>query len=333
VAQIFVDRSLYCAVNPATGHEFELEVKPASAPRHVLVAGGGPAGLEAARVAALRGHRVTLCEESDHLGGTLLFSSLVNEPNGRLVRWLETQVRSLDIDVRLGRPVTPEWVEEIAPDVTIVAVGARREAAEIPGAELPHVLSGDDLRALLTGGDPEVAARKLSFAQRALLGAGRAFGVADDMEQLRRLTRRWMPLGRRVALVGGGLVGIELAEFLAERDREVTVLEEGPCFAPQMAPPRRWRALHEVRERGVELLAKTRVVRIEDKQLVYQREDEPERTLPADSVIMATGVRENLALADALRARGGELHVVGDCGGVAYIEGAIHEGSRIAREI
>jgi 2,4-dienoyl-CoA reductase (NADPH2) len=333
VAQIFVDRSLYCAVNPATGREFELEVKPAAEPRHLLVAGGGPAGLEAARVAALRGHRVTLCEESDRLGGTLLFSSLVNEPNGRLVRWLETQVRSLDIDVRLGRPMTPEWVEEIAPDVTIVAVGARRDAAEIPGAELPHVLSGDDLRALLTGGEPDVAARKLSFAQRALLGAGRVLGVADDMEQLRRLTRRWMPLGGRVALVGGGLVGIELAEFLAERGREVTVLEEGPCFAPQMAPPRRWRALHELRKRGVELLARTRVVRIEEEQLVCQQEDEPERTLPADSVILATGVRENLALAEALRGRGVEVHVVGDCGGVAYIEGAIHEGSRIAREI
>jgi NADPH-dependent 2,4-dienoyl-CoA reductase/sulfur reductase-like enzyme len=257
----------------------------------------------------------------------------VNEPNGRLVRWLETQVRSLDIDVQLGRPVTPEWVEEIAPDVTIVAVGARREAAEIPGAELPHVLSGDDLRALLAGGDPQVAAHKLSLAQRALLGAGRVLGVRDDMERLRQLTRRWMPLGRRVALVGGGLVGIELAEFLAERDREVTVLEEGPCFAPQMAPPRRWRALHEVRERGVTLLAKTRVVRIEDKQLVYQSEGEQECTLLADSVIVATGACENLALAEALRARGGELHVVGDCGGVAYIEGAIHEGSRIAREI
>ena len=276
---------------------------------------------------------MTLCEESSRLGGTLLFSSLVNEPNGRFVRWLETQVRSLDIDVRLGRPVTPEWVAEIAPDVTVVAIGARREAAGIPGADLPHVLGGDDLRVLLTGRDPAVAARKLSFGQRALLGAGRLLGVGDDMERLRQLTRRWMPIGRRVALVGGGLVGIELAGFLAERGREVSVLEEGPCFAPQMAPPRRWRALHEVRERGVALLAKTRVVRIEENQLVYRGEDEQERTLPADSVILATGVCENLALAEALLAHGGEVHVVGDCGGVAYIEGAIHEGSLVARTI
>jgi 2,4-dienoyl-CoA reductase (NADPH2) len=307
VAQIFVNRSLYCAVNPLTGHEHERSLEPASEPRQVLVAGGGPAGLEAARVAALRGHRVTLCEKSGNLGGTLRFSSLVYEPNGRLARWLETQVRELGVEIRLGQAVTPELVAELAPDVVLVGVGARREAPELPGVELPHVWSGDDLRALLTGEEGAAAERRLSWAQRALLSAGRLVGVGEDIDRLRELSRRWMPLGRRVAV--------------------------GPSFAPQMAPPRRWRALHELREHGVELLAQTRVERIEARQILCRRGDEEPRAIPADAVILAAGVRESRDLADALRAGGCEVHEIGDCGGVGYIEGAIHEGARVAREI
>jgi 2,4-dienoyl-CoA reductase (NADPH2) len=331
VAQIFVDRSLYCTVNPATGREFEFEMEPAAEPRRVLVVGGGPAGMEAARVAALRGHRVTLCEGSDRLGGTLRFASLVCEPNGRLACWLETQVRKLDVDVRLERTVTREFVAEFAPDVALVAVGARREALDIPGAELPHVWSGDELRALLTGSDSRAALGKLPLAQRALVRLGRLVGAGADVARARRLTQRWMPLGRRVAVVGGGLVGVELAEFLAERGRVVTVLEEGPCFAPQMAPPRRWRALGELRERGVELLSKARVVRIASGELHYQGEEPG--TIAADSVILAAAAQQNPQLAESLRGLDVEVHAIGDCGGVGYIEGAIHEASRIARQI
>jgi 2,4-dienoyl-CoA reductase (NADPH2) len=333
VAQIFVDRSLYCAVNPATGHEHEFAVEPAAPPRRVLVVGGGPAGMEAARLAALRGHRVTLCEKAQRLGGTLRFSALVCEPNGRLARWLETQVRRLGVDVRLGQALTPELVEEFAPEVIVVAVGARRRDPDVPGAELPHVLSGDDLRELLAGHEAGRAADKLSLAQRALLGVGRLARVSDDLERARRLSHLWMPLGRRVAVVGGGIVGVELAEFLAERGRSVTVLEEGPGFAPEMAPPRRWRALHELRERGVVLLAKARVVRIEERELHFQCEDEAPGAVAADSVIWATGVQPNLELAESFRRLGVPVHAIGDCNGVGYIEGAIRDGSRVGRDI
>jgi 2,4-dienoyl-CoA reductase (NADPH2) len=330
VAQIFVNRSLYCAVNPATGHEFELEWKPAARPRRVLVVGGGPGGLETARIAALRGHRVTLCERSRRLGGTLRFSSLVCEPNGRLARWLETQVRKQGVDVRLGEAVTPERWAELAPDVTVVAVGARREAPPIPGVEQRHVLSGDDLRALMTGEEPGAASRKLSLLQRAAVGAGRLAGVTDDIDRAREMTRHWMPIGQRVAVLGGGIVGVELAEFLAERGRRVTLVEEGAHFAPEMAPPRRWRALYELREHGVELVSSARVLRIDERALTLQREGEQARSVPADAVILATGVRGDTRLADALRAQGREVHVVGDCGGVGYIEGAIRDAHRVA---
>jgi len=332
VGNIYLNRPVSCAVNPATGREAEFEVRPAGQPRHVLVAGGGPAGMEAARVAALRGHRVTLCEKGDRLGGTAFFSALVYPPNGRLVEYLETQVRKLPIDVRLNTAVTPQFVRELAPDVVLVAVGARREPPPIPGIDRPHVLSGDHLRSLLTGSDPKVAAEKLSFAQRALLKVGSAVGVTGNTDMLRELSRHWMPIGNRVAILGGGLVGIELAEFLTERDRTVTVLEEGQALATEMALPRRWRALYELREHGVPLLTGVQIEAITDDGVVYQEFGE-RKTLPVDAVIVASGTRDNRALADSLAGSGADVQLLGDCKEVGYLTGAILDAAQVARAI
>jgi 2,4-dienoyl-CoA reductase (NADPH2) len=335
VGSIFLNRATCCAVNPATGCEAEFEIDPVERPRRVLVVGGGPAGMEAARVAALRGHRVTLCESRDRLGGTLFFSSLVYEVNGKLADWLEAQVRSLPIDLRLGRKVTPELVTELSPDLVLVAVGARREPPAIPGVDRKNVLGGDDLRSLVTGGDGDGsgAAHKLSLRQRAVLGVGNLLGISERIGLARELTRRWMPLGKRVAVVGGGLVGVELAEFLVERGREVAVLEESKNFAAEMAPPRRWRVLHGLREHGVRLLGEVRVEAIEDRGVVFADGDGESRVLEADSVIVATGVRENTELAEAIASLGVEVHALGDCSGVGYIQGALLDAARVARAI
>ncbi|MFN8544428.1 MAG: FAD-dependent oxidoreductase [Candidatus Binatia bacterium] len=333
VGQIYLNEPTRCAVNPATGREAEYAIVPAPTPRHVLVAGGGPAGLEAARVAALRGHRVTLCEKADRLGGTAFFSSLVYEPNGRLVDHLTAQVRQLAVDVRLGMPVTPALVRELAPDVVLVAVGARREAPAIPGIDRPDVFSGDDLRTLLTGGDPEVAAAKLSLSQRALLKVGGLLGLSDRVALTRELTRRWMPIGHRVAIVGGGLVGVELAEFLAERGRAVTVLEEGATLAKEMALPRRWRVLWELREHGVVLHTEARVEAVTDDGVAWVDQGGTRQTTATDAVILAIGVQPDRALADALAGLGPEVHTIGDCREVAYLDGAIADAARVARAI
>ncbi len=333
VAQPFFDRTVRCAVNPVTAHEVELaelEHTPAGQPRRVLIAGGGPAGMEAARVATLRGHHVTLCEKSSQLGGALRLAALVYEPNERLLHWLETQVRKLRVDVRLREEVTAALVEEIAPEVVVVAVGGRSEAMTIPGIDRPQVFAGDDLRAILMGESAGVAARKLSVAARIAMRAGRALRVTSDPAKLREASRRYMPLGRRVAIVGGGLVGAELASFLAERSRDVTVLEEGPIIASEMAHPRRWRVLHELRQAGVRLIVHARTIEIADGAVrftVAREGGSPEQQeVAADSVIVATRLRENPDLADALRAAGRRVVVVGDAGGVGYIEGAIHDG-------
>jgi NADPH-dependent 2,4-dienoyl-CoA reductase/sulfur reductase-like enzyme len=127
---------------------------------------------------------------------------------------------------------------------------------------------------------------------------------------------------------------VELAAFLAERGRTVTVIEEGKWLAPQMAIPRRWRTLHELREQGVTLLAGVRVEAIREKGVVIVSEKKGEKqTVECDHVILATGVVPNRGLCDELRERGREVHPLGDCAEVRYIEGSMTDGARMGREI
>ncbi|MFQ5352151.1 MAG: FAD-dependent oxidoreductase [Candidatus Binatia bacterium] len=307
VGQIFLNQSCHCTVNPATGRETEFEIEPAQRPKRILIAGGGPAGLEAARVATLRGHSVTLCEKSRRLGGALRFSSLVCEENGRLLAYFETQLRKLGVDLRLGCEVTPSLANELGAELVLVAVGAGHRKPAIPGIDHKKVFDGSRLRSLL--------------------------GTRGKVSLARGLSRYWMPLGKRVTVIGGGLVGIELADFLSERGRELCVLEHSDYLATEMALPRRWRVLHVLRERGVELLTGAEVKEITDEGLIYQSRTGECCSQRADSVVLASGLCENRGLAQALEREGYEVQLLGDCAGVGYIEGAIMDAARIARAI
>lgn len=337
VSQIFIKKPVMCAVNPTTAMEQQCEIVPATQPKKVLVIGGGPAGMEAARVAALRGHQVSLYEKSRRLGGTVFFSSLPYAENGRLSEYLEKQVRELPIDLHLGGAVDLELIKKQAPDAIILAVGAKRNAPAIPGAGSPHVFSGDDLRVLLTGEDDksargETVKNKLTLLQSMLVTTGQIFGITNSARQLRQLSKLWMPLGRHLVIVGGGLVGVELAEFLAERGRQVTVLEEGNKFGLELSPVRRWRILDSLKVEKVELINNAVVESIDSTRVHYRRNDES-HSLPADNVILASGATANTALAETLTALNIPLWQVGDCSGVSYIQGAIHEGARAGREV
>ena len=333
VGEIFLNKPAVCSVNTTAGKEFETVRKEAPEQKRVLVVGGGLAGMEAARIAALRGHTVTLCEKEKHLGGTVFFASMLYPDNGRLIDWLRTQVLKSSMDVRMGQEVTPEFVREVDPQVVIVAVGARRDPPEIQGADRSHVLSGDDLRSLMTGSKGGVAGEKLSFFQRLLLNLGKGTGLLRNQRLVRSMTRFWMPLGKRVAIVGGGLVGVEVAAFLAERKRQVFLIEEGRKLAVEMGIPRRWRVLHELREMGVNLYMETKVESIGAKEMALVSTGGERKTLETDAVILATGVQENLSLYEALQSLGYDVHLAGDCSGVGYIEGAMRDAARIAWEI
>ncbi len=331
VAQNFWDGVPVCAVNAELGHTEEGPLTPAAAARRIVVVGGGPGGMEAARVAATRGHRVTLFEKAPVLGGTARFSSLTTPMNAELVRYLTNALEELGVDVRTGIEATPEVVSAVAPDVVVVATGARRERPNVPGADLPHVLSGDDLRALLTGDDPSVA-RRLSPVQRIAVSAGRRLGIANDMNKVRDWSRRWLPLGRKVVVVGGGLVGVELAEFLAERGRDVLVIEAGDKLGVEMAHPRRARAVHEARRHGVRFVTGATLTAIRAGEADYAVGD-ASHTVPADHVVLASGVLPDDRAAARFRDAGFDVRVVGDAATVGYIEGAVRSGYVTARAL
>ncbi|GAA0795992.1 FAD-dependent oxidoreductase [Marinobacterium sediminicola] len=330
VSQIFVNERVKCAVNPQTGHESELQLIASDSPKKVLVVGGGPAGLEAARVSALRGHQVTLVERSGRLGGTLFFAALAYPENGALLDYLIKQVRDLPIDVRLNTNADDALVKELQPDQVIVAVGARRNAPDIPGADQKHVWSGDELRKLMTGEGSDIAKRKLSVTQRMMMKSGSLVGVTNSTEAMQSLSKLWMPLGKNVTIIGGGLVGLELAEFLVERGRNVHVLEPGPDLGAELSIVRRWKVLHNLESHGVRMEKNTQVHTIGKKALNYSDAEGNSHELAADSVVLAIGADTNRCLSSSLEKQGIEVVNIGDGDEVAYIEGALRSGMKAA---
>jgi 2,4-dienoyl-CoA reductase (NADPH2) len=328
VSEIFHSRHVICAVNAETGHEQTAVITPAQQPRKILVVGAGPAGMEAARVAALRGHEVTLCEAASRLGGTVFFSSIAYAPNELLIDYLAQQLRQLPVDIRLGTRVDVALVEQLQPDAVVVATGALRAAPAIPGTDQSNVFSGDELRALMTGDRTSPAVAKLNLFQRLMMFCGGLLGITRSGKLIRRLSHWWMPVGKRVAIIGGGLVGVELAEFLAERGRQVSVIEESEKFGVELAVVRRWRVLYDLQQLGVLMINNTRVTGISGKNLQLASTD-GEVVIEADTVILASGAQSNRGLADQLQQRGIETHIAGDCDGVGYIHGAMHDGHRI----
>ncbi|MFT5709886.1 MAG: 2,4-dienoyl-CoA reductase-like NADH-dependent reductase (Old Yellow Enzyme family) [Halioglobus sp.] len=330
VSRIFVNDHVRCAVNAQTGFEATALISPAAAPLHLLVVGGGPGGMEAARVAALRGHRVTLAEQGSVLGGTALFAAVAYAPNGDLVRYLVGQMECLNVAIQLNTRVDQSYLEKLRPDKIIVASGAVRETPPIPGAERNHVFSGDELRALMMGGGYRAVRSKLGLFSRALMLLADVLGITVRPALLRPLSKVWMPLGRQVCIVGGGLVGVELAQFLAERGRQVSVVEEGGLFGVELSLVRRWRVLEELKQLGVVMINKAQVVCIKHKSLVLRIEG-AEVDITADTVILASGACGDLTLSDMCQALGYDVRSVGDCAGVAYIEGAIRSGNEAGR--
>ena len=331
VEQNFFDGNPKCAVNPALCNESVAVLAPMPTAKHVVVIGGGPGGMEAARVAALRGAKVTLIEKGSRLGGTMWFSQLTTPANQLLVDWLTHEIQRLNVDVLLSTEATREVVAALNADEIVVATGARRGLPDVPGANLPHVLTGDALRGVITG-EAGADQRSLNSFGKIAVAAGRTLGLLNSADRIRTLSKTWMPVGKRVVVIGGGLVGLELAEFLAERGRRVTVLEEGPHMGLPMAMPRRWTAVSKATKHGVVLVRDATVVSI-DKVSVRYRSGEDEFEVRGDSVVVASQVEPDVQLAELLSDLGIRVQVVGDALNIGYIEGAIHTANRVAREL
>ncbi|MCV7216046.1 FAD-dependent oxidoreductase [Mycobacterium crocinum] len=277
--------SVDCAVNPRTGKERELAVHPVTHGKRVVVVGGGPGGLEAARVAAERGHRVTLFERTAQLGGALVWASIVHPENEPFLHYLRNEIAASTVSVEMSYPVGADEIAALEPDAVIVATGANVNTSPA----LPELLANPN--------GPSV--------------------------------------GRRVVIVGGGLAGIQLAEYLSARGRFVTVLEAGRTIAPEVGLKRRTEHMDRLDRLGVPLHVRTEVDRITDTGVVFTPHGGTSRELAADSVIVAGRPEADTALFDDLTDRlpGAKVHAVGDCTGSGLIRKATDDGARAACSI
>jgi 2,4-dienoyl-CoA reductase (NADPH2) len=282
--------SVDCAVNPRTGKELELTPVAVTAPRHVVVVGGGPGGMEAARVAALRGHRVTLLEGTHLLGGSFRRAVAVHPENRSFLDWLLAELALLPIDVRLGFSADAGLIAGLSPDAVVVAVGGRLAYPELPGADLAHVVRLPDL------------------------------DLGSDLGSV----------GPRVAIVGGGLGAIQLAEMLAARGRRVAVFETGETVAPEIGWKRKTEHLLRLDRLGVTLHTEVRLDEMTAEGLAFTPADGARRTHPADTVLLAGAVEADLSWRDELVAAlpGVEVVAVGDCAGPGLIQKAVEDGAR-----
>ncbi|WP_016933638.1 oxidoreductase [Rhodococcus sp. R1101] len=332
VQENFWDATPICAVNPALGNETLVPFVRSATPKHVVVVGAGPGGLETARVATERGHRVTVLDKTDRLGGTLWFSTLTTPDNERLLKWLTAEVARLGIDVRLGAEATASSIRALNPDVVVVATGAVRERPTVPGGDLPHVHTGDSMRALMTGaGDVSGQSPVLRVMGR----LGKLVGITTSPRRIRDLSRRFLrflPMAKDVVVIGGSLVGLELAEFMAERGSRVTLLAEGQQLGVPMAMPRRWTAVKHAREVGLEVHRNATVERITRETVEFTVGGET-KSVRARMVVVASGVSAAAPLAEELAGSGIDVRVVGDAGRVDYIEGAVHSAWKVATEL
>jgi NADPH-dependent 2,4-dienoyl-CoA reductase/sulfur reductase-like enzyme len=248
--------------------------------------------MEAARVAALRGHAVTLVEARPRLGGRWAYAAATSAPNAQLLAWLERQVAETGVDVRLGESVDAAAVAALEPDAVIVATGGAWPVPDVDGADLPHVFTPDALDGWL-------------LRDEALAGA---------------------PVrGRAVAVLGGDLPGLGLAEHAHAAGAQVTVVDATPVFGTHLGLPGRWQRVAELRSRGIALVGGAEVRAI-TADAVHTADLDGEHAIPAELVFVTSSITPGAALAEELRGSGLDVQVVGDAADAGLLEGAMLGG-------
>ena len=290
--------ALNCSLNSGCAHGEEA-IRKADTQKKVLVIGGGTAGLEAARVSAIRGHQVTLWEKEDHLGGNLYIASLPigKEEFQKFTRWAERQCKKLGVTICLNKEATAEAVKEFAPEAVIYAAGADPIKLSVQGADQAHVM----------------------FARDALLGT--------------------KAIGKKVAVIGGGEVGIETADALLYKHiaEEVTIVEMQNDIGRDMAGMDKASLMGnqfpKYFPQRLHILVDTKLDEIREKTIVVEDKNWRKTEVEADTVVMAVGYHVNRQLYEELEDILEEIYVVGDAIHPRKIVNAVHEGNKIARQI
>ena len=284
-----------CALNATTGREREYGVlKHAEKSKKVTIVGGGAAGMEAARVATLRGHNVTLYEKEPALGGQLRLNCVA--PGKDKYNWftdyLKTQMNKLKVNIKLSEEATADSIEKEKPDVVILATGAEPIVPDIPGIKSAKVVTAWD-----------VLGKKVEVS------------------------------GEKVVIAGGGMVGCETAEFLVQAGNDVTIVEMLDALATDMELVHMVAFLGRLATSNIKVRTGSTVGEITDKGVVITDKEGKKDTVQADRVVLALGSRSRRDLEEPLEGKVPELYVIGDSCRPGRIMDAVYDGSRIARMI
>lgn len=279
---------LRCTVNPTWGREYENTRKEEKVTciKKVLVAGGGPGGMEAALTAARRGHQVILCEKNDHLAGNLDYTKQITFKED-IVQFLKAMVinvqRTPNLELRLNTEVTEELIQKEKPDTLIVACGAEPVIPPIQGIEKPIV------------------------------------------HHITDLYKKHISVGKKLVIIGGGLAGCEEGLDLAWKGHDVSIVEMRDGLAKD-APYIHWRHLLEKLDEAVHAYCSTKVLSIEENGVRIADEQGTEKLLEADTVLIAAGMRGSLPRFEGWHELAEEVIFVGDCRKASKIQEAMRTG-------
>lgn len=287
-----------CAVNPRMAREMKFGIPERDLDSHkAVVIGGGPGGMEAARVLAQRGSRVTLMDDRAELGGALLYAKM--PPLKERIQWVpdyyKAVLEKLGVDILLNTRATAEMVAEMKPDAVIAAVGGLPIVPEnVPGIDGGNVYTVDDV-----------------FSGKAVLE------------------------NKNIVLIGAGLVGLETAEYLAEKGNKLTIVDMLKKAAPKANATNVADVCGRLNGMGTQYLFLHALKEIKADCIVVESvgEDKAEKTLPADAVVIAVGNRPNSALADELKAMGLDVKVIGNAKKDGMIAPATSGAYRVASKL
>jgi len=280
-----------CSVNARLCAEAETEYGPAENPKEVMVVGSGPAGMETARIAAERGHKVTLYERNDRLGGQLFAAAAGHGKQDveEFRKYLTIGLARNGVKVELGKAVDADLVEQVKPDALVVAVGGKANSLNVPGAEGENVVSP---------------------------------GQAITGEK---------PVGQNVLVIGGGMVGMETAEHLAEQGHTVNLIELETLIA-DMSMFNRPAMLDNVAMAGVITYEHANVEEITPEGARVNI-DGKSRFFEADTIVLSIGSASNDAFIESVKGHVGEIIVVGDANGNSRFREAVIEGHAAGRAL
>lgn len=293
------EQEIRCLTNPAAGREGETPLRPAATPKKVLIVGGGPAGMEAAWVAALRGHQVTLMERTSKLGGQLLLAAFppMKQEYTTLIQYLASRVEKAGVTVELNREVDTAVVSSFQPEVIIIATGA------VP--LVPEAIAGIDQKHVVTAWE---------------VLAGRIL------------------LGPQVVVVGGGNVGCETADFIAHpfddmtpHSYRVTIVEMLENIALDEKSMARSLLVQRLKAKGVEIIVGAKVTEILADSVKYLKEGREETLGGMDNIVLAMGARSENTLGEEIA--GIPFHIIGDAKHPRSAMEAIAEGWEVGRKI